>query len=47
MGRFDIANYLPLPQVRLAGQVEGVEVEIADLRIAGERKNRHCALGGS
>ena len=34
----NIANYPPLPQVRLAGQLPGEEVEIADLRIAGERE---------
>ena len=34
----NIANYPPLPQVRLAGQLQGEQVEIADLRIAGERK---------
>ncbi len=33
----NIANYPPLPQVRLAGQLQGEEVEIADLRIAGEK----------
>lgn len=33
----NIANYPPLPQVRLAGQIEGNDVEVADLRIAGER----------
>jgi len=34
----NIANYPPLPQVRLAGQLPpGESVEIADLRIAGER----------
>jgi len=32
-----VANYPPLAQVRLAGQIEGGEVEIADLRIPGER----------
>jgi len=33
----NIANYPPLPQVRLAGQLPaGENVEIADLRIAGE-----------
>jgi hopanoid C-3 methylase len=35
----NIANYPPLPQVRLAGQLrQEEEVEIADLRIAGERE---------
>jgi hopanoid C-3 methylase len=34
----NVANYPPLPQVRLAGQLEGEEVEIADLRIAGETR---------
>ena len=35
----NIANYPPLPQARLAGQLrQDEEVEIADLRIAGERK---------
>ena len=34
----NIANYPPLPEVRLAGQVEGGDVEIADLRIARERE---------
>jgi magnesium-protoporphyrin IX monomethyl ester (oxidative) cyclase len=35
----NIANYPPLPQVRLAGQLrQEDEVEIADLRIAGERE---------
>jgi len=34
----NIANYPPLPQVRLAGQIEGGDVEIADLRIPGERE---------
>lgn len=34
----NIANYPPLPQVRLAGQIDGGDVEIADLRIAGERE---------
>ncbi|HKQ97053.1 MAG TPA: radical SAM protein [Candidatus Polarisedimenticolia bacterium] len=35
----NIANYPPLPQVRLAGQLPaGARVEIADLRIAGERQ---------
>jgi len=34
----NIANYPPLPQVRLAGQIEGEGVQIADLRIAGERE---------
>jgi magnesium-protoporphyrin IX monomethyl ester (oxidative) cyclase len=35
----NIANYPPLPQVRLAGQLPpGVPVEIADLRIAGESR---------
>lgn len=34
----NIANYPPLPQVRLAGQIEGSDVEIADLRITGERE---------
>src|SRR3990172_3174960 len=34
----NIANYPPLPQVRLAGQIEGGDVEIADLRIARERE---------
>ena len=33
----NIANYPPLPQVRLAGQLQGEEVEIVDLRVAGER----------
>ncbi|MFQ5767512.1 MAG: B12-binding domain-containing radical SAM protein, partial [Acidobacteriota bacterium] len=33
-----IANYPPLPQVRLAGQIEGEDVEIADLRIPGEHE---------
>jgi radical SAM superfamily enzyme YgiQ (UPF0313 family) len=33
----NIANYPPLPQARLAGQLQG-EVEIIDLRIAGERR---------
>ena len=33
----NIANYPPLPQVRLAGQLPDEEVTIADLRIAGER----------
>jgi magnesium-protoporphyrin IX monomethyl ester (oxidative) cyclase len=32
----NIANYPPLPQVRLAGQISGDDVEISDLRIAGE-----------
>jgi hopanoid C-3 methylase len=35
----NIANYPPLPQVRLAGQLRtGEKVEIADLRITGERE---------
>jgi magnesium-protoporphyrin IX monomethyl ester (oxidative) cyclase len=34
----NIANYPPLPQVRLAAQIDGWVVEIADLRIAGERE---------
>ena len=34
----NIANYPPLPQVRLAGQLPAEEVEIADLRIAGEKE---------
>jgi radical SAM superfamily enzyme YgiQ (UPF0313 family) len=35
----NIANYPPLPQVRLAGQLPpGDDVAIADLRIAGERR---------
>ena len=35
----NIANYPPLPQARLAGQLRQEEpVEIADLRIAGERE---------
>jgi len=34
----NIANYPPLPQVRLAGQLPDEEVTIADLRIAGERE---------
>ena len=35
----NIANYPPLPQVRLAGQLPpGENVAIADLRIAGERE---------
>src|SRR5437867_12051199 len=35
----NIANYPPLPQARLAGQLpQEEEVEIADLRIAGERE---------
>jgi magnesium-protoporphyrin IX monomethyl ester (oxidative) cyclase len=35
----NIANYPPLPQARLAGQLgPSEEVEIADLRIAGERE---------
>lgn len=34
----NIANYPPLPQVRLAGQLQGEGVEIADLRIAGEKR---------
>ena len=35
----NIANYPPLPQARLAGQLEQAEsVEIADLRIAGEKE---------
>jgi len=34
----NIANYPPLPQVRLAGQLQAEEVQIADLRIAGEEK---------
>ena len=35
----NIANYPPLPQVRLAGQLGQAEsVEIADLRIVGERE---------
>jgi magnesium-protoporphyrin IX monomethyl ester (oxidative) cyclase len=34
----NIANYPPLPQVRLAAQIDGGDVEIADLRIAGERE---------
>ena len=35
----NIANYPPLPQVRLAGQLRpGDQVEIADLRISGERE---------
>jgi magnesium-protoporphyrin IX monomethyl ester (oxidative) cyclase len=34
----NIANYPPLPQVRLAGQIGGDDVAIADLRIAGERR---------
>ncbi len=33
----NIANYPPLPLVRLAGQIPGDGIEIADLRIAGER----------
>ena len=33
-----VANYPPLAQVRLAGQIEGGGVEIADLRIQGERR---------
>ncbi len=33
----NIANYPPLPQVRLAGQIRGARVEIADLRVPGER----------
>ncbi len=33
-----IANYPPLAQVRLAGQIDGGGVEIRDLRVAGERK---------
>lgn len=33
-----VANYPPLAQVRLAGQIEGGDVEIADLRIPGERE---------
>lgn len=32
----NIANYPPLPQVRLAGQLDGDDIEIADLRIGGE-----------
>jgi hopanoid C-3 methylase len=35
----NVANYPPLPQARLAGQLRQAEdVEIADLRIAGERE---------
>lgn len=34
----NIANYPPLPQARLAGQIEAEEVAIADLRIPGERQ---------
>jgi len=34
----NIANYPPLPQVRLAGQLPEEDVAIADLRIAGERE---------
>jgi len=34
----NIANYPPLPQVRLAGQLHAEQVEIADLRIAGENQ---------
>jgi magnesium-protoporphyrin IX monomethyl ester (oxidative) cyclase len=34
----NIANYPPLPQVRLAGQLDGDDIEIADLRVAGERQ---------
>jgi magnesium-protoporphyrin IX monomethyl ester (oxidative) cyclase len=34
----NIANYPPLPQVRLAGQLDGDDIAIADLRIAGERR---------
>ncbi|HZI93554.1 MAG TPA: cobalamin-dependent protein [Patescibacteria group bacterium] len=34
----NIANYPPLPQVRLAGQLQHENVEIADLRIAGEKR---------
>ncbi len=33
-----VANYPPLAQVRLAGQIEGGDVEIADLRVPGERR---------
>ncbi len=32
-----VAQYPPLAQVRLAGQIAGADVEIWDLRIAGER----------
>jgi magnesium-protoporphyrin IX monomethyl ester (oxidative) cyclase len=32
-----VANYPPLAQARLAGQIEGDDVEISDLRIPGER----------
>jgi magnesium-protoporphyrin IX monomethyl ester (oxidative) cyclase len=34
----NIANYPPLPQVRLASQLPGEDVAVADLRIAGERE---------
>ncbi len=33
-----IAQYPPLAQVRLAGQIDGADVEIVDLRIPGERR---------
>ncbi len=33
-----VANYPPLAQVRLAAQIDGLEVGIADLRIPGERR---------
>ncbi len=34
----NIANYPPLPQVRLAGQIDGGDISISDLRIKGERQ---------
>jgi magnesium-protoporphyrin IX monomethyl ester (oxidative) cyclase len=33
-----VANYPPLAQVRLAAQIDGGDIEIADLRIPGERE---------
>ncbi len=39
-----VANYPPLAQVRLAGQLDGADVEIADLRIPGERDRLVASL---
>jgi hypothetical protein len=42
-----VANYPPLAQVRLAGQIEDPQTRVVDLRIPRERKRFERLLGSS